>query len=64
MMLLLKPVTMATIAITVVTPTTMPRTVSVERSLCSTMELAAKRTLPVKPRTNAAQRIGSARLHS
>src|SRR5262249_36104397 len=55
MMLLLKPVTMATIAITVVTPTTMPSTVSVDRSLCSRMDPAAKRTLPAKPRTNGAQ---------
>src|SRR5262245_60925022 len=55
MMLLLKPVMMATIAITVVTPTTMPRTVSVERSLCSRMDPAAKRTLPAKLRTKTAR---------
>ncbi len=63
MMLLLKPVTMATIAITVVTPTTIPSTVRVERSLCSTRELAAKRTLPAKPRTNGTQAL-MPRLHS
>src|SRR5260221_10141545 len=60
MMLLLKPVTMATIAITVVTPTTIPRTVRVERSLCSRMELAEKRTLPAKPRMNGTQALSRA----
>src|SRR5262245_48673684 len=48
--LLLKPVTMATMTITVVTPTTMPSTVRLERSLCSSTALSAKRTLPPKPR--------------
>src|SRR2546422_161550 len=47
--LLLKPVTMATMTMTVVTPTTIPRTVRLERSLCSRMALNAKRTLPPKP---------------
>src|SRR5262249_14087008 len=36
---------------TVVTPTTIPRTVRLERSLCSRRALKAKRTLPPKPRT-------------
>src|SRR5438552_17704836 len=49
MTLLLKPVTIATIAITVATPTTMPRVVSPERRLCSLMALTPKRTFSAKP---------------
>src|SRR5881397_2670851 len=48
--LLLKPVTMATMTMTVVTPTTMPRMVRLERSVCSRMAPRAKRTLPPKLR--------------
>src|SRR5262245_53378558 len=43
--LLLKPVTIATIAMTVVTPTTMPSVVRPERSLWSRIALRAKRTV-------------------
>src|SRR5258708_39310635 len=48
--LLLKPVTIETMAITVVTPTTMPRTVSPERSLCSRRALNANRMFSKNPR--------------
>src|SRR5262249_55890298 len=51
------PVMMATIAITVVTPTTMPRIVSAERSLYSMIAPMAKRTLLARPRCSVVQRI-------
>src|SRR5713101_5899762 len=53
--LLLNPVTMATMAITVVTPTTIPRMVSAERSFCSRTDPSAKSTLAEKPRWKAAR---------
>jgi hypothetical protein len=49
-MLLLKPLTIETIAITVATPTTIPRTVSPARSLWARTASIAKRTFSVKPR--------------
>src|SRR5436309_3847800 len=50
MTLLLKPETMATMSMTVVTPRTMPRVVSPARSFCSRMAPSAKRTFSKKPR--------------
>src|SRR5262245_46707131 len=47
---LLKPVTIETIAMTVATPTTMPSTVSVARSLCARPASMAKRMFSAKPR--------------
>ena len=47
---LLKPVTIETIAMTVATPTTMPRTVSPARSLWARTASIAKRTFSPKPR--------------
>src|SRR5450759_3455469 len=60
MTLLLNPVTIATIAMTVVTPTTTPSTVRPERSLCSRIERKANRTFSAKPRrsTSVSRRIG------
>src|SRR5437016_4775801 len=52
MTLLLKPVTIATIAITVATPTTIPRIVSPDRSLCSRIALTPKSTFSAKPLRN------------
>ena len=49
-MLLLKPVTMETIAMTVATPTTIPRIVRPARSLCVRTASSAKRTFSPKPR--------------
>jgi hypothetical protein len=49
-MLLLKPVTMETIAITVATPTTMPSTVRIARSLCARTARKAKRKFSPRPR--------------
>jgi hypothetical protein len=49
-MLLLKPVTIETIAITVATPTTIPRTVSEARSLCARTASSAKRVFSPNPR--------------
>src|SRR6266540_1367298 len=49
-MLLLKPVTIETIAMTVATPTTMPRTVRPARSLWARTASSAKRTFSPKPR--------------
>ena len=54
MTLLLKPEMMATMAMTVVTPTTMPRMVRPARSLCSRMATRAKRAFSPKPRRNMA----------
>src|SRR5215470_11999124 len=51
-MLLLKPVTIETIAITVATPTTMPRIVSPARSLWARTAIRAKRMFSPKPRRN------------
>ena len=49
-MLLLKPLTIDTIAMTVETPTTMPSTVSEARSLCARTASIAKRMFSPKPR--------------
>src|SRR5262249_46204102 len=49
-MLLLKPSTIETIAITVATPITMPRTVREARSLCARTARSANRTFSPKPR--------------
>src|SRR5437588_10916979 len=49
-MLLLKPVTMETIAITVATPTTIPRTVRNARNLCARTASRANRMFSPKPR--------------
>src|ERR1700682_3489368 len=52
-MLLLKPVTIDTIAMTVATPTTIPRMVSPARSLWARTARNAKRTFSPKPRRKA-----------
>src|ERR1700687_6441796 len=52
-MLLLKPATIDTIAMTVATPTTIPRMVSPARSLCARTARSAKRTFSAKPRRKA-----------
>ena len=49
-MLLLKPVTIDTMAMTVATPTTMPSTVRDARSLCARTARNAKRTFSPNPR--------------
>ncbi len=49
-MLLLKPVTIDTIAITVATPTTMPSTVRKARSLCVRTARSANRVFSPNPR--------------
>src|SRR5262249_51455596 len=51
-MLLLKPVTIETIAMTVATPTTMPRIVSPARSLWARTAISANRMFSPKPRRN------------
>ena len=56
-MLLLKPVTIETIAMTVATPTTMPSTVSAARSLCARTASIAKRTFSAE----AAAQVGDQR---
>jgi len=55
--LLLKPVTIATIAITVATPTTIPRIVKLDRSLCSRMALKPNRTFSAKPRRRLEKKL-------
>src|SRR5262245_25579076 len=57
MTFVLNPVMMPTIAITVVTPTTMPRIVSDDLSLYSMIAPTAKRTLLASPRFSVDQRI-------
>ncbi len=49
-MLLLKPVTIETIAMTVATPTTIPRTVNPARSLCRRTASIANRRFSPNPR--------------
>ena len=60
-MLLLKPVTIETIAMTVATPTTMPRIVRLARSLCARTASSAKRTFSPKPRRRVAENAHESR---
>src|SRR6266849_9339073 len=56
-MLLLKPVTIETIAMTVATPTTIPSTVRNARSLCARTARKANRTFSPKPRRRWEKRL-------